>query len=332
MEYARLGNTGLQVSRICLGCMSYGKVKTGATTRWPWTLSEEDSRPFIKSALDLGINFFDTANVYSDGESEVVLGRAIRDLTSRDAVVIATKVWAVMRPGPNGHGLSRKAIFSELDHSLQRLNTDYVDLYQIHRYDYETPLEETLEALNEVVRAGKVRYVGASSMHAWQFMKAISIQRARGWAQFVSMQNYYNLLYREEEREMLPLCASEGVGVIPWSPLARGRLARPWQEQPQTDRAKTDAFAEKLYSKTGNIDKPVIDRVNEIARERNLPPSQIALAWMLHKPAITAPIIGATKPNHLEDAAAAVNIKLSPDEITRLEQPYQPHPLSEAFT
>jgi aryl-alcohol dehydrogenase-like predicted oxidoreductase len=332
MEYARLGNTGLQVSRICLGCMSYGKVKTGATTRWPWTLSEEDSRPFIKSALDLGINFFDTANVYSDGESEVVLGRAIRDLTSRDAVVIATKVWAVMRPGPNGHGLSRKAIFSELDHSLQRLNTDYVDLYQIHRYDYETPLEETLEALNEVVRAGKVRYVGASSMHAWQFMKAISIQRARGWAQFVSMQNYYNLLYREEEREMLPLCASEGVGVIPWSPLARGRLARPWQEQPQTDRAKTDAFAEKLYSKTGNIDKPVIDRVNEIARERNLPPSQIALAWMLHKPAITASIIGATKPNHLEDAAAAVNIKLSPDEITRLEQPYQPHPLSEAFT
>ena len=332
MEYARLGNTGLQVSRICLGCMSYGKVKTGATTRWPWTLSEDDSRPFIKAALDHGINFFDTANVYSDGESEVVLGRAIRDLTSRDEVVIATKVWAVMRPGPNGHGLSRKAIFSELDHSLQRLGTDYVDLYQIHRYDYETPLEETLEALNEVVRAGKVRYLGASSMYAWQFMKAISIQRARGWAQFVSMQNYYNLLYREEEREMLPLCASEGVGAIPWSPLARGRLARPWQEQPQTDRAKTDAFAEKLYSKTGDIDKPIIDRVNEIARERNLPPSQVALAWMLHKPAITAPIIGATKPNHLEDAAAAVNIKLSPDEITRLEEPYQPHPLSEAFS
>ena len=252
--------------------------------------------------------------------------------TSRDEVVIATKAWAAMRPGPNGHGLSRKAIFSELDHSLQRLGTDYVDLYQIHRYDYETPLEETLEALNEVVRAGKVRYLGASSMYAWQFMKAIGIQRARGWAQFVSMQNYYNLLYREEEREMLPLCASEGVGVIPWSPLARGRLARPWQEQPQTDRAKTDAFAEKLYSKTGDIDKPVIDRVNEIARDRNLPPSQIALAWMLHKPAITAPIIGATKPNHLEDAVAAVNIKLSPDEIARLEQPYQPHPLSEAFT
>ena len=237
-----------------------------------------------------------------------------------------------MRPGPNGHGLSRKAIFSELDNSLQRLGTDYVDLYQIHRYDYETPLEETLEALNEMVRAGKVRYLGASSMYAWQFMKAIGIQRARGWAQFVSMQNYYNLLYREEEREMLRLCASEGVGVIPWSPLARGRLARPWQEQPQTDRAKTDAFAEKLFSKTVDIDKPIIDRVNEVARERNLPPSQIALAWLLHKPAITSPIIGATKPHHLEDAVAAVNVNLSDDEIARLEKPYQPHPLSEAFS
>ena len=332
MDYKRLGNTGLQVSRICLGCMSYGKVKTGATTRWPWTLSEEDSRPFIKSALDHGVNFFDTANVYSDGESEAVLGRAIRDFVPRDEVVIATKVWGAMRPGPNGHGLSRKAIFSELDNSLQRLGTDYVDLYQIHRYDYETPLEETLEALNDVVRGGKVRYLGASSMYAWQFMKAIGIQRAHGWATFVSMQNYYNLLYREEEREMLRLCASEGVGVIPWSPLARGRLARPAQDEPQTDRARTDGFAKTLFAKTGDLDKPIIDRVNEIARERNLPPSQIALAWLLHKPVVTSPIVGATKPNHLEDAVAAVSVTLSDQEIARLEEPYQPHSPSEAFS
>jgi aryl-alcohol dehydrogenase-like predicted oxidoreductase len=221
-----------------------------------------------------------------------VLGRAIRDFVPRDEVVIATKVWGAMRPGPNGHGLSRKAIFSELDKSLQRLGSDYVDLYQIHRYDYETPLEETLEALNDVVRGGKVRYLGASSMYAWQFMKAIGIQRAHGWATFVSMQNYYNLLYREEEREMLRLCASEGVGVIPWSPLARGRLARPAQDEPQTDRARTDGFAKTLFAKTGDLDKPIIDRVNEIARERNLPPSEIALAWLLHKPVITSPTIG----------------------------------------
>src|SRR5580692_5439987 len=326
MEYARLGNTGLQVSRICLGCMSYGKVKTGATTRWPWTLSEEDSRPYIKSALDHGINFFDTANVYSDGESEAVLGRAIRDFATRDDVVIATKVWGPMRPGPNGHGLSRKGILSELDKSLERLGTDYVDLYQIHRYDYETPLEETLEALNDVVRAGKVRYLGASSMYAWQFMKAIAIQRANKWATFVSMQNYYNLLYREEEREMLRLCASEGIGVTPWSPLARGRLARPWTEQSPTERAKTDQFGQRLYSKTVDLDKPIIDRVNELAKKRGLPPSQIALAWQFHKPVVTSPIIGATKPHHLDDAIAALSVKLSDDEIRFLEELYQPHP------
>src|SRR5271156_2464930 len=323
MDYARLGNTGLQVSRICLGCMSYGKVKTGATTRWPWTLSEEDSRPFIKSALDLGINFFDTANVYSDGESEVVLGRALRDFTSRDEVVIATKVWGAMRPGPNGRGLSRKAILSELDKSLQRLGTDYVDLYQIHRYDYETPLEETLEALNEVVRAGKVRYLGASSMYAWQFMKAISIQRASGWAQFISMQNYYNLLYREEEREMLPLCASEGVGVIPWSPLSRGRLTRAWGSG-DSARSETER-GRNIDELTADADRKIVERVAEIAAARGVARAQIGLAWLLSKPVITAPIVGATKPQHLDDAIAAVSVKLTAEEIGSLEELYVPH-------
>src|SRR5665213_674055 len=296
MNYVKLGNTGLQVSRFCLGCMSYGKAKTPGLLHWPWTLSEEDSRPFIKRALEVGVNFFDTANVYSNGESEAVLGRAVRDFARRDELVLATKVNGPMRPGPNGRGLSRKAILSELDQSLQRLGTDYVDLYIIHRFDYETPLEETLEALHDVVRMGKVRYLGASSMYAWQLMKAIGLQRAHGWAKFISMQNYYNLLYREEEREMLRLCASEGVGVTPWSPLARGRLARPWSEEPPTERAKSDSFAKTLYSKTVNIDKPVVDRVNEFARERALPPSQVALAWLLHKPVVTSPIVGATKP------------------------------------
>jgi aryl-alcohol dehydrogenase-like predicted oxidoreductase len=330
MNYAKLGNTGLQVSRFCLGCMSYGQATTGMI-RWPWTLSEEDSRPFIKRALEAGVNFFDTANVYSDGQSELVLGRAIRDFTRRDEVVLATKVWGPVRPDPNGRGLSRKAILGEIDKSLQRLGTDYVDLYIIHRFDPETPLEETLEALNDVVRAGKARYLGASSMLAWQLMKAIGIQRARGWATFISMQNYYNLIYREEEREMLRLCLSEGVGVTPWSPLARGRLARPWSEEPKTERAKTDAFAEKLFGKTVDLDRPVIDRVNEVARQRGLPPSQIALAWMLHKPAVTSPIVGATKPHHLEDAVAALSVKLSGEEIARLEEVYQPHAVSEAF-
>ena len=332
MNYVKLGNTGLQVSRFCLGCMSYGQPKTPGMMTWPWTLSEQDSRPFITRALELGVNFFDTANVYSNGESEAVLGRAIRDLALRDELVLATKVNSPMRPGPNGRGLSRKAILFEVNQSLKRLGTDYIDLYIIHRFDYETPLEETLEALNDVVRAGKVRYLGASSMHAWQMMKALGLQRAHGWAAFVSMQNYYNLLYREEEREMLPLCQSEGVAVTPWSPLARGRLARPWSEEPQTERARTDAFAKKLFTKTADIDKPVIDRVNEVAKERKLPPSQIALAWLLHKPVVTSPIVGATKPHHLEDAVAALSVKLSTEEIARLEDPYQPHPPTEAFS
>jgi len=324
MEYVRLGTTGLQVSRICLGCMSYGQSTTGMLS-WPWTLSDADSRPFIKSALEQGINFFDTANVYSGGESERVLGRAIRDFARRDDVVLATKVNAPVRPGPLGRGLSRKAILSELDQSLERLGTDYVDLYLIHRFDYDTPLEETLETLNDVVRAGKVRYLGASSMFAWQLMKAIGIQRANGWATFVAMQNYYNLLYREEEREMLRVCRSEGVGVTPWSPLDRGRLTRPWSDEPQTERAKTDAFAKRLFAKTVTIDKPIVDRVNELATRRGLPPSQIALAWLLRNPAITAPIVGATKPRHLEDAIAAVSVKLSDEEVTFLEELYQPH-------
>ena len=335
MNYLNLGKTGLKVSRICLGCMSYGKprVEPGpGMLNWPWTLKEEESRTYIKRALELGINFFDTANVYSAGESEAVLGRAIRDFARRDEVVLATKVWAPVRPDPNGKGLSRKAILMEVDKSLQRLGTDYIDLYIIHRFDYETPLEETLETLNDVVRSGKARYIGASSMYAWQFMKALGIQRARGWATFVSMHNFYNLLNREEEREMLRLCQSEGIGVTPWSPLARGRLARPWVSEPQTDRAKTDNFAKKIFSKTEDIDKVVIDRVNEVARERGLPPSQVALAWLFHKPVVTAPIVGATKPNHLEDAIAALSVKLSDEEIGRLEEVYQYHPPTEAFS
>lgn len=331
MDYVRLGNSGLQVSRICLGAMSYGQATTGMI-RWEWTLNEADSRPFIKSALESGINFFDTANIYSDGESERVLGRALRDFASRDEVVIATKVWGAVRSGPNLRGLSRKHIFSEIDKSLQRLGVDYVDLYIIHRYDYDTPLEETLEALDDVVRAGKARYLGASSMHAWQFMKALGLQRHNGWAQFISMQNYYNLVYREEEREMNPLCKSEGVGLTPWSPLDRGRLTRPWSEQAETSRAKTDAFAKRLFANTVDIDKPVIDRLNEVARERNLPPAQIALAWMLRKPNISSPIIGATKPKHLEDAIAAVSVKLSDAEVARLEELYQPHPPTPGFS
>jgi aryl-alcohol dehydrogenase-like predicted oxidoreductase len=331
MDYVRLGRTGLQVSRICLGCMSYGQATTGMH-HWPWTLSEQDGRTFIKRAVDLGVNFFDTANNYSDGESEAVLGRAIRDFAHRDEVVLATKVCAPVRPGPNGQGLSRKAILSEVDKSLKRLCTDYIDLYQIHLFDKETPLEETLSALSDVVRAGKVRYLGASNLHAWQLMKAIGLQRANGWPTFISIQNYYNLLNREEEREMLPLCLSEGVGANPWSPLARGRLTRTWSDEPTTERAKTDTFASGLFERTAAIDKPVIDRLTEIAQERELPASQIALAWMLRNPAIAAPIVGATKIDHLDDAIAALSIELSSREIDRLEEPYQPHPLPDALS
>jgi 1-deoxyxylulose-5-phosphate synthase len=331
VEYVRLGNTGMHVSRICLGCMSYGK-SASAMLQWPWTLTEEDSRPFIKTALERGINFFDTANVYSGGASETVLGRAIRDFARRDEVVIATKVNGPMRPDANGKGLSRKSILTEVDDSLRRLGTDYIDLYIIHRYDKDTPLEETLETLNDVVRAGKARYIGASSMYAWQFMKAIGIQRANHWATFVSMQNYYNLLYREEEREMLRLCLSEGIGVTPWSPLDRGRLTRPWSDTPVTDRAKNDAFAKRIFAKSVALDKPVVDRVMEVAREHGVPPSQIALAWLLRNPVISSPIVGATKPQHLEDAIGSLSVKLSDDEVMRLEELYQPHPATEAFS
>jgi aryl-alcohol dehydrogenase-like predicted oxidoreductase len=324
MEYIRLGKTGLKVSRICLGCMSYGVPERG---NHPWTLDEDRSRPFIARALELGINFFDTANVYSDGTSEAILGRAIRDFARREELVIATKVHGRMRSDVNGAGLSRKAILTEIDASLQRLGMDYVDLYQTHRWDYETPVEETLEALHDVVKAGKARYIGASSMYAWQFCKALYLADRHGWTRFVSMQNHYNLLYREEEREMLGLCAAEGIGVIPWSPLARGRLARPWDDAPHTERAATDEFGKTLYSRTQETDRTVVERVGEIARARGVPMAQVALAWMLSKPVVTSPIVGATRPHHLEDAVNALAVKLSPEDIAALEEPYIPHPV-----
>ncbi|MEK5493402.1 aldo/keto reductase [Paenibacillus sp. FSL R7-0297] len=322
MEYVKLGTTGLDVSRICLGCMSYGVPERGTH---PWSLNEQESRPFIRKALELGINFFDTANIYSDGTSEEIVGRALKDFTSRDEVVIATKVHGKMRPGPNGGGLSRKAIMSEIDHSLKRLGTDYVDLYQIHRWDPSTPVEETMEALHDVVKAGKARYIGASSMSAWQFLKALHVAERHGWTRFVSMQNYVNLLYREEEREMLPLCEAEGIGVIPWSPLARGRLTRDWQET--STRSESDQFAKLLYSRTEEADRLVALSVKEIAEERGLPRAQVALAWVLQKKPVTAPIVGATSMSHLEDAAAAVSVTLSPEDVLRLEEPYIPHPV-----
>jgi aryl-alcohol dehydrogenase-like predicted oxidoreductase len=322
MEYVRLGATGLQVSKICLGTMTYGT----PTDRWPWALNEEQSRPFIQKALELGINFFDTADVYSNGASEEVVGRALRDFAPRDEVVIATKVFNAMGPGPNDKGLSRKHIMSAIDASLQRLGTDYVDLYQIHRWDYNTPIEETLEALHDVVKAGKARYIGASSMYAWQFAQALYLADKHNWTRFVSMQPHYNLVYREEEREMLPLCADQKIGVIPWSPLARGLLTgKRSKERNETERARTDAFGKSLYSR--DDDFAVAARVTEIAETRGLPNAQIALAWMLSKAGITAPIVGASKPGHLEDAVAAVDVQLSADEITRLEELYQPHPV-----
>ena len=328
MDYVNLGNTGLKVSRICLGCMTYGSPATGEPKpgRHAWTLNEEQSQPFLHQALDLGINFFDTANVYSSGGSESVLGRFLKTNTRREAVVIATKLQGLMRDEPNGQGLSRKAIFYELDQSLQRLQTDYVDLYQIHRWDYQTPIEETLEALHDVVKAGKVRYIGASSMFAWQFTKALYLADLHGWTRFVSMQNHLNLLYREEEREMLSVCKSEGIGVIPWSPLARGRLTRPWQSE-STKRFETDKFGNWMYSKTEEADRQVVDRLAEIAGKRGVPMAQLALAWLLSKPVITSPIVGATKPHHLQDAVAALSLKLTPEEIASLEEPYIPHPV-----
>jgi aryl-alcohol dehydrogenase-like predicted oxidoreductase len=321
MEYIRFGATGMKVSRICLGCMSYG----GPNERWKWALDEEQSRPFIKRALDLGINFFDTADVYSFGMSESILGRALKDFTKREDVVIATKVRSEMGPGPNDQGLSRKHILSSIDASLKRLGTDYVDIYQIHRWDYATPIEETLDALNDVVRSGKARYIGASSMYAWQFAKALYTSDLNGWARFVSMQNYYNLVYREEEREMLPLCQDQKIAVIPWSPLARGLLTRkPSKERDETLRSQTDAFGKMLY--THENDFVVAQRVSELAEKRGLPMAQVALAWILSKPYITAPIIGATRIEHLEDAVAALSVKLSEEEIRQLEEAYQPHP------
>lgn len=323
MDYVKLGNTGLEVSRICLGCMSYGVPERG---NHRWVLNEDESRPFIKRALELGINFFDTANVYSDGTSEEIVGRALKEYATRDEVVIATKVHGRMRSGPNGAGLSRKAIMSEIDNSLKRLGTDYVDLYQIHRWDYDTPIEETMEALHDVVKAGKARYIGASSMHSWQFLKALHIAEKHNWTRFVSMQNYLNLLYREEEREMLPLCEAEGIGVIPWSPLARGRLTRDWDEK--TARSETDEFGKTLYAATADADRKVVERVAEVAAKREVSRAQVALAWVLQKSPVTAPIVGATKMHHLEDAVSAVSITLTPEEIADLEAPYVPHSVS----
>lgn len=320
MDYVNLGKTGLRVSRVCLGCMTYGVPDRGAH---PWSLDEEKSRPFIQRALELGINFFDTANTYSDGTSEEIVGRALRDFTRREEIVLATKVFYPMHEGLNARGLSRKSILAEIDNSLRRLATDYVDLYQIHRWDKHTPIEETMEALHDVVKSGKARYIGASSMYAWQFSKAQYTARMNGWTPFVSMQNHYNLLYREEEREMMPLCAAEGVGVVPWSPLARGRLTRAWGES--TNRMEQDDFGKTLYAATEEADRKIFERVAEVAEKRGVPRAQVALAWMVQKPFITAPIVGASKPQHLDDAVAALSLNLTPEEISSLEEPYVPH-------
>jgi aryl-alcohol dehydrogenase-like predicted oxidoreductase len=321
MEYTRLGSTGMKVSRICLGCMGFGD-----PTRWihKWVLNEENSRPIIKKALELGINFFDTANVYSIGASEAILGRALKDFATRDEVIIATKLHGKMREDPNGSGLSRKAILNEIDASLKRLGTDYVDLYQIHRWDYETPIEETMEALNDIVRAGKVRYIGASAMWAWQFQKALSVAEKHGWARFISMQNHLNLIYREEEREMLPLCREEKIGVIPYSPLASGRLTRDWHSE-TTLRSETDQIAKGKYDSTSETDQRIVERVAELAEKYKIPRAHIAIAWLLQKEPVTAPIIGATKISHLEESVKALTVKLTPDEVSYLEEPYVPH-------
>jgi len=322
MNYVKLGQTGLKVSRLCLGCMTYGVPDRGAHT---WTLDEEESRPFIKRALELGINFFDTSNSYSDGTSEEIVGRALNDFARRDEVIIATKVFFPMRDGTNARGLSRKAIMTEIDASLRRLGTNYVDLYQIHRWDYDTPIEETLEALHDVIKAGKALYIGASSMYAWQFSKALYLADLNGWTRFATMQNHYNLLNREEEREMMPLCAAAGIGVLPWSPLARGRLTRAWDET--SKRMETDEFGKTLYTATVEADRQIVERVAEVAAKRGVPRAQVALAWMAQKPFVTAPIIGASKPHHLDDAVAALTLNLTDEEISRLEEPYIPHPV-----
>jgi aryl-alcohol dehydrogenase-like predicted oxidoreductase len=320
MQYKNLGNTGLKVSPVCLGCMTFGVPERGDHL---WSLPEAQSRPLIRKAVEMGINFFDTANAYSDGTSEEIVGQALKDYIRRDEVVIATKVFFPMSKGPNGGGLSRKSIFSAIDASLRRLGTDYVDLYQIHRWDPATPIEETLEALHDVVKVGKARYIGASSMYAWQFAKALYISERHGWTRFASMQNHYNLLYREEEREMLPLCADQGIGVIPWSPLARGRLTRPWDAQ--SARSQTDEFGKTLYP---DSDRLIVEEVAKVAAGRGVPPAQVALAWLAANPVVTAPIIGATQPHHIDDAVASLGIELTGEEKAALERHYAPHPVA----
>ena len=320
MEYVKFGNTGLDVSRICLGCMGFGDPNA-----WihKWVLDEEHSRPIIKKAIELGINFFDTANVYSMGKSEEVLGRALKDYANRDEIVVATKVFNRMHEGPNGAGLSRKEIMNEIDKSLKRLGMDYVYLYIIHRWDYNTPIEETMDALNDVIKAGKARYIGASAMYAWQFQKALHVAEKHNGTRFISMQNHYNLIYREEEREMMPLCREEKIAVTPYSPLASGRLARDWSQT--TYRYETDEVAKSKYGSTAETDKAIVGRVAELAQKHGVPMSQISLAWLLHKQPVVAPIVGATKAEHLDDAVAALSVKLTPEEIAYLEEPYVPH-------
>jgi aryl-alcohol dehydrogenase-like predicted oxidoreductase len=323
MDYVKLGNTGLDVSPICLGCMSFGTAEGWVHN--PWSLNEEDSRTIIKRALDLGINFFDTANVYAHGNSEEILGGAIKEYANRDEVVIATKVFGTMGKGPNGGGLSRKHILSQVDQSLKRLGLDYIDLYIIHRWDYSTPIEETVEALHDIVKAGKVRYLGASAMYAWQFQKALHVAERHGWTRFVSMQNHYNLIYREEEREMMPLCIEEGIAVTPYSPLASGRLARDVSESSQ--RLETDPIAKQKYDATADSDRRVIERVAEVAERYGVPRAHVSLAWMLQKAAVVAPVIGATKMSHLESAVGALSVKLTAEDMAYLEEAYVPHPL-----
>jgi len=320
MEYTKLGNTGIDVSRLCLGCMSFGEVQPGGHQ---WVLNEESSRPIIKKALDYGINFFDTANIYAGGTSEETVGRALKDYANRDEIVLATKVWGRMHQGPNGSGLSRKAIMSEIDKSLKRLGTDYVDLYIIHRWDYNTPIEETMEVLHDVVKSGKARYIGASAMYAWQFQKALNVAEKNGWTRFVSMQNHLNLIYREEEREMLPLCKEEKIGVTPYSPLASGRLTRDWSEK--THRSETDKVLKSKYEPSADLDRLVVDRVALVAEKHGVPRIHVALAWLLQKETVTAPIIGATKISQLDDAVGALSLKLTPEEVAFLEEPYVPH-------
>ncbi|MEK3747624.1 aldo/keto reductase [Paenibacillus sp. FSL E2-8871] len=323
MEYIKFGNTGMDVSRICLGCMSFGKVLPGGHQ---WVLDEENSRPIIKRALELGINFFDTANIYASGSSEEIIGRALKDYANRDEIVLATKVWGQMRPGrPNGGGLSRKAIMSEIDNSLKRLGTDYVDLYIIHRWDYNTPIEETMEALHDVVKSGKARYIGASAMYAWQFQKALHVAETNSWTRFVSMQNHLNLIYREEEREMMPLCQDQKIAVTPYSPLASGRLIRDWSET--TRRSETDLIQKSKYDSTADVDRLIVERVASLAEKRGVPRTHIALAWLLQKASVAAPIVGATKIAQLEDSVDALSVKLSPEEISFLEELYVPHPI-----